>query len=232
MVILLGSSVDQKEINKNFHLPSVILPTIVGWKKPLRRVGRRASAMVDSSLLQWIQTPSRYRVRGWILRLGVDSLSSHLFFWGKSHWDVWKILSTMAKIMWSWLKIHLFSFRKLFGRIEGPCHCWCFPGGLRVTNLQVYKTYTCEVVCNLRGHQSKVPPVWWVQGNEFLKVLVGFGGEASGEKWKLCWWLLVRNERNYVTGLMTAMVSLIFLKISRRRLETRATAFPNVSTSG
>lgn len=42
MVILLGSSVDQQKDITNHR-----------WlKKPLRRVGRRASAMVDSSLLQ------------------------------------------------------------------------------------------------------------------------------------------------------------------------------------
>ena len=31
-----------------------------------------------------------------------------------------------------------------------PIHWSFFPD-------EVYKTYTCEVVCNLRGHQSKVP---------------------------------------------------------------------------
>lgn len=82
---------------------------------------------------------------------GADSLSSHLFL-GKFHWDVWKILSTMEINYVKLIEISPFSLA------IGPC--WRFRGGLRVTNLQVYKTYTCEVVCNLRGHQSKVPPVW------------------------------------------------------------------------
>eukprot|EP00930_Biecheleria_cincta_P085307 TRINITY_DN746_c0_g1_i2.p1 TRINITY_DN746_c0_g1~~TRINITY_DN746_c0_g1_i2.p1 ORF type:complete len:1283 (-),score=294.40 TRINITY_DN746_c0_g1_i2:68-3874(-) len=36
-----------------------------------------------------------------------------------------------------------------------------FFAAVNSNTIQVYKTYTCEVVCNLRGHQSKVKSVCW-----------------------------------------------------------------------
>lgn len=43
--------------------------------------------------------------------------------------------------------------------------------------IQIYKTYTCEVVCNLRGHQSKVRSVCWTADDSRV-VSTGADGAA------------------------------------------------------
>lgn len=43
-----------------------------------------------------------------------------------------------------------------------------FFAAVNSNTIQVYKTYTCEVVCNLRGHQSKVRSVAWTADDSKL----------------------------------------------------------------
>jgi len=43
-----------------------------------------------------------------------------------------------------------------------------FFAAVNSNTIQVYKTYTCEVVCNLRGHQSKVKSVCWTMDDSRL----------------------------------------------------------------
>eukprot|EP00435_Cladocopium_sp_Y103_P050406 s503_g15.t1 len=50
-----------------------------------------------------------------------------------------------------------------------------FFAAVNSNTIQVYKTYTCEVVCNLRGHQSKVKAVCWTS-DDFRLVSTGQDG--------------------------------------------------------
>lgn len=50
-----------------------------------------------------------------------------------------------------------------------------FFAAVNSNTIQVYKTYTCEVVCNLRGHQSKVKAVCWTS-DDFHLVSTGQDG--------------------------------------------------------
>ncbi|CAJ1399359.1 unnamed protein product [Effrenium voratum] len=50
-----------------------------------------------------------------------------------------------------------------------------FFAAVNSNTIQVYKTYTCEVVCNLRGHQSKVKAVCWTT-DDFKLVSTGQDG--------------------------------------------------------
>jgi WD40 repeat protein len=43
-----------------------------------------------------------------------------------------------------------------------------FFAAVNSNTIQIYKTYTCEVVCNLRGHQSKVRSVCWTTDDSRL----------------------------------------------------------------
>jgi len=43
-----------------------------------------------------------------------------------------------------------------------------FFAAVNSNTIQVYKTYTCEVVCNLRGHQSKVRSICWTADDSRL----------------------------------------------------------------
>eukprot|EP00913_Durusdinium_trenchii_P002841 g2629.t1 len=52
-----------------------------------------------------------------------------------------------------------------------------FFAAVNSNTIQVYKTYTCEVVCNLRGHQSKVKAVCWTS-DDFRLVSCGQDGAA------------------------------------------------------
>jgi WD40 repeat protein len=52
-----------------------------------------------------------------------------------------------------------------------------FFAAVNSNTIQVYKTYTCEVVCNLRGHQSKVRSVCWTADDSRL-VSTGADGAA------------------------------------------------------
>jgi len=66
--------------------------------------------------------------------------------------------------------------------IKGCRECRFSHGGqffaaVNSNTIQVYKTYTCEVVCNLRGHQSKVRSVCWTADDSKL-VSTGQDGAA------------------------------------------------------
>jgi len=66
--------------------------------------------------------------------------------------------------------------------IKGCRECRFSHGGqffaaVNSNTIQVYKTYTCEVVCNLRGHQSKVRSVCWSADDSKL-VSTGADGAA------------------------------------------------------
>mmetsp|Transcript_9007 Transcript_9007/g.25093 ORF Transcript_9007/g.25093 Transcript_9007/m.25093 type:complete len:1245 (-) Transcript_9007:111-3845(-) len=52
-----------------------------------------------------------------------------------------------------------------------------FFAAVNSNTIQVYKTYTCEVVCNLRGHQSKVRSVCWTTDDSRI-VSTGADGAA------------------------------------------------------
>ncbi|CAE7411425.1 CFAP57 [Symbiodinium natans] len=52
-----------------------------------------------------------------------------------------------------------------------------FFAAVNSNTIQVYKTYTCEVVCNLRGHQSKVKAICWTT-DDFRLVSTGQDGAA------------------------------------------------------
>lgn len=52
-----------------------------------------------------------------------------------------------------------------------------FFAAVNSNTVQVYRTYTCEVVCNLRGHQSKVRSVCWTADDSKL-VTTGADGAA------------------------------------------------------
>jgi cilia- and flagella-associated protein 57 len=65
--------------------------------------------------------------------------------------------------------------------IKGCRECRFSNGGqffaaVNSNTVQVYKTYTCEVVCNLRGHQSKVRSLCW---NEDDSRLVTTGADGT-----------------------------------------------------
>jgi len=66
--------------------------------------------------------------------------------------------------------------------IKGCKECRFSHGGqffaaVNSNTIQIYKTYTCEVVCNLRGHQSKVKSVCWTTDDSRL-VSTGADGAA------------------------------------------------------
>jgi WD40 repeat protein len=66
--------------------------------------------------------------------------------------------------------------------IKGCKECRFSHGGqffaaVNSNTIQIYKTYTCEVVCNLRGHQSKVRSVCWTTDDSRL-VSTGADGAA------------------------------------------------------
>jgi len=52
-----------------------------------------------------------------------------------------------------------------------------FFAAVNSNTIQVYKTYTCEIVCNLRGHQSKVRSICWTADDSRL-VSAGADGAA------------------------------------------------------
>jgi WD40 repeat protein len=66
--------------------------------------------------------------------------------------------------------------------IKGCKECRFSHGGqffaaVNSNTIQIYKTYTCEVVCNLRGHQSKVRSVCWTADDSRI-VSTGADGAA------------------------------------------------------
>jgi len=66
--------------------------------------------------------------------------------------------------------------------IKGCKECRFSHGGqffaaVNSNTIQIYRTYTCEVVCNLRGHQSKVKSVCWTTDDSRL-VSTGQDGAA------------------------------------------------------
>jgi len=66
--------------------------------------------------------------------------------------------------------------------IKGCKECRFSHGGqffaaVNSNTIQIYKTYTCESVCNLRGHQSKVRSVCWTSDDSRL-VSTGADGAA------------------------------------------------------
>merc|ERR1719386_360012 len=57
-------------------------------------------------------------------------------------------------------------------------HVGQYFAAINSNTIQVYKTYTCEVVCNLRGHNTKVKALSWSQDDSIL-VSCGMDGAVN-----------------------------------------------------